>query len=35
MLFFNFFNCSSANAAEISDGRKLYPNSEKIYFLSY
>ena len=35
MLFSNFFICSSANAADISEGRKLYPSSEKIYFLSY
>ena len=32
---FNFFNCSSANAAEISEGRKLYPKSSNIYLLSY
>ena len=31
---FNFFNFSKANAAEISEGIKLYPMSEKVYFIS-
>ena len=36
LIFFgSFFNCSSANAAEISDGKKLYPISWNIYFPSY
>ena len=35
ILLLSFFICSIANAADISEGRKLYPNSEKIYFLSY
>ena len=34
ILFGSFFNCSKAKAADISDGKKLYPKSEKIYLLS-
>ena len=34
ILSFNFFNCSKAKAAEISEGKKLYPASEKTYLAS-
>ena len=35
IFFLSFFNCSRAKAAEISEGRKLYPASKNIYLPSY
>ena len=34
ILLLSFFNCSKAKAAEISDGKKLYPISENTYLPS-